>query len=464
MSLRTAILVSVSAVSLAAASSDPDVQVFRDPSGLVQTLTTNGPLDTSGPFFQDLGSNGRSCASCHQARDGWTVTPRHLQARFLASDGMDPVFRPVDGAVCPSADVGTLAARQAAYGMLLAKGLIRVSLPVPDSANFVVTEVADPHACPETTTTQLALFRRPLPATNLPFLTTVMWDGRESPAGRPLADDLAHQATDATLGHAQASQPPTDAELQAIVGFESSHFTAQVVDAGAGYLGASGATGGAVPLSRQAFFVGINDPLGGNPTGAAFDPEAFTLFSTWGRSSTGTVMDARTPARQSVARGETLFNTLPITISGVGGLNDKPGVPASFVGSCTTCHDAPNVGHHSVPLALNVGVTDYPALPALDTTGLPVYTIECDAGAATPLGKGRSFRTTDPGRALVTGNCADVGKVKGPILRGLAARAPYFHNGSAATLRDAVEFYDQRFKLNLTDQQKRDLVAFLGTL
>ena len=154
----------VLSLALAAASTDLAVQVFPDPSGLVQTLSTTGTLDESGPFFQDLGTNGRSCASCHQARDGWSVAPRHLQERFLVSDGMDPVFRPVDGAVCPSADVGSLAARHAAYAMLLGKGLIRVSLPVPDSADFVVTEAADPHACPETTTSQLALFRRPLPA------------------------------------------------------------------------------------------------------------------------------------------------------------------------------------------------------------------------------------------------------------------------------------------------------------
>ena len=44
------------------------------------------------------------------------------------------------------------------------------------------------------------------------------------------------------------------------------------------------------------------------------------------------------------------------------------------------------------------------------------------------------------------------------------ARAPYFHNGSAASLLDVVNFYNTRFKLSLTDQQKSDLVAFLRTL
>jgi cytochrome c peroxidase len=95
-------------------------------------------------------------------------------------------------------------------------------------------------------------------------------------------------------------------------------------------------------------------------------------------------------------------------------------------------------------------------VPALDISGLPVYTVACADGT--------QLQVTDLGRAMVTGKCADVGKLKGPVLRGLAARAPYFHNGGAATLNDVVEFYNQRFSLNLTDQQKRDLVAFLKTL
>ena len=74
------------------------------------------------------------------------------------------------------------------------------------------------------------------------------------------------------------------------------------------------------------------------------------------------------------------------------------------------------------------------------------------------------FEVTDPGRASITGQCADIGKVKGPILRCLAARAPYFHNGSAATLGDVVEFYNQRFDIGFTDQQKADLVTFLSSL
>ena len=62
------------------------------------------------------------------------------------------------------------------------------------------------------------------------------------------------------------------------------------------------------------------------------------------------------------------------------------------------------------------------------------------------------------------GRWADIGLFKGPILRGLASRAPYFHNGSAATLEEVVAFYERRFGLALTAREKADLVAFLRAL
>jgi len=73
-------------------------------------------------------------------------------------------------------------------------------------------------------------------------------------------------------------------------------------------------------------------------------------------------------------------------------------------------------------------------------------------------------QTTDPGRAMITGKWSDIGKFKGPILRALAARAPYFHNGSADTLADVVDFYDTRFNIGLTMREKADLIAFLRAL
>ena len=67
-------------------------------------------------------------------------------------------------------------------------------------------------------------------------------------------------------------------------------------------------------------------------------------------------------------------------------------------------------------------------------------------------------------RDMITGKWRDIGKFKGPVLRGLAARAPYFHNGAAATLEDVVDFYNTRFAIGLTAREKADLVAFLRAL
>ena len=121
-----------------------------------------------------------------------------------------------------------------------------------------------------------------------------------------------------------------------------------------------------------------------------------------------------------------------------------------------------------MPAPLNIGVADPPVPPSRGGDGIhnrfglavgdmPVYVLRHKL-------TGDLKTVTDPGRALVTGQWKDVGRFKGPILRGLAGRAPYFHNGAAASLQDVVDFYDVRFGLALTDQQKADLVAFLRTL
>lgn len=424
-----------------------------DPTGTLSTFDTSGGVDVSNPFFQNLGSNGRTCNTCHVSSQGWSVVPAAIQARFDVSAGTDPIFRPVDGANCPSADVSTAAARHAAYSQLLDKGLLRISLAVPANAEFMILAISDPYSCAETTTGNPAFYRRPLPSTNLPFLSTVMWDGRESGSGKSLDQALTSQAIDATNGHAEATVPPSAAQVQQIVAFEKAIFTAQIADTSAASLTQRGGSGGPQTLSQQDFHIGINDALGGDPTGAPFNPNAFTIFQSWNRISGS---DPVSKARRSVARGEALFNTLPIPITGVAGLNDALHMPV-INGTCTTCHDSPNVGNHSVSLAIDIGVTDYPATAPLDVSGLPVYTVLC-------IATGTTYTVTDLGRAMISGRCADIGKTKGPILRGLSARAPYFHNGSAATLDDAVEFYNQRFNLSLTQQQKSDLVAFLKTL
>ena len=338
------------------------------------------------------------------------------------------MFNPSDGANCPSADVSTLQAKTSAYSLLLNFGLIRMTLPVPPNAEFSIISINDPYQCPETTASQPALYRRPLPSTNLKFLNGIMWDGRDP--------DLQTQAREAVLVHTQPTNPPTDAQLQQIVSLESSLFTAQSVDNLAGDLTSQGANGGPAFLFTQPFSSGIN-------SGAGFDPNAFTLYTNWA-SASGT----NAAAQQAVARGEVLFNTFPILISVVPGFNDVRG-QTQVVGSCTTCHNSPNVGGSSTLAMMNIGA-------GAAVANLPLYELQCSDGS--------QVLAADPGQAMVTGKCADIGKFKVPGLRGLAARAPYFHNGAADSLEDVVNFYDQRFGMLLTGDQKADLVAFMNTL
>jgi len=111
-------------------------------------------------------------------------------------------------------------------------------------------------------------------------------------------------------------------------------------------------------------------------------------------------------------------------------------------------------------LQYETGPNSIAGLQQLQQPTLPVFQLTCTQGTEA----GQTFYTTDPGKALISGQCTDIGRIKGPILRGLAARAPYFHNGAAASLSQLVNFYNKRFQIGLTQQQTRDLINFLQTL
>jgi cytochrome c peroxidase len=444
----------------------------RDESGTVATYVDGDEVPSilrapaEHAFFRSFGTNGRACIHCHVPAAGWTITPEVAQLRFTnpldprdpacledpfrcrfepdpRKWGNDPLFRRVDGAVSPTADVSTPHARLVAYRMVLEKGLIRIGLPIPANAEFTLEAVDDPYHY--ASAAELSLFRRPLPSTNLRTgdgtntltLSGIMWDGREP--------NLGHQANSATLNHAEAHAPLDDVSQLQIIDFETHLHTAQVRDRRAGDLWRHGAQGGPRALAAQPFYAGINDVFAGDArTGAPFDPDVFNLYDGW--------KTEHKEARARIARGQQIFNRHPIAIRGVRGVNDAVGIE-TIIGSCTSCHDSPGYGHHSVPLPLDLGLTD----AARRTPDLPLYTLRNRA-------TGETMQTTDPGRALVTGRWRDIGKFKGPILRALAARAPYFHNGSAASLEEVVDFYDQRFGIGFSAEDKCDLVAFLRTL
>ena len=427
-------------------------QPFPNPSGVLATIGTNG-AEAGNPFFQELGTNGRSCATCHRPAQAWTITPAELQDRFTRTDGLDPIFRPNDGSNCEGADVSTVRTRRGAFSLLLAKGLIRVGMDVPVGAEFTIVDVDDPYRC-GAPITSASMYRRPLPTTNLKFLSAVMWDGRQSKPGF-VRDGLISQAVDAVTGHAQGPLP-TPAQVHAIVDFEMGLFSTQVADSSAGSLTDGVAHSGPGMLAREPFCIGINDPLDMLPlmpgacaaSSDGHNPFVFTLFRGW--------TNAGSPHQQAIARGEAIFNTRPFVIDNVPGLNGGAEDPVRrpiLNGTCTICHDTPNAGNHSVPMALNIGVAD----ASRRTADLPLFTLRRRA-------TGETVQTTDPGRAMVTGKWNDISKFKGPMLRALAARPPYFHDGSAATLADVIRFYDTRFQARFTEQEKADLLAFLRAL
>jgi cytochrome c peroxidase len=465
---------------------------FPNENGTSSTYSTDGGIDLGNPFFQSIGSNGRSCGSCHQPGDGMSVSAAHIQDRFDFTRGLDPIFRTVDGSNCDhDVDVDSLKGRKAAYSLLRTRGLIRIAIDVPASADFAVVSVDNPYSCNETN--RISMYRRPLPAANLPFLSAVMFDGRESSPltgttkidfsnyPQSLLSDLAHQSVDATTGHAQGDGTrPTPAEQQQIVDFEMALYTAQTTVRGAGLLNARGATGGPHALLSQPFFISVNSSVnalipsmeqpGGRvtPGDGEFSPKIFDLFDAWADLP-------KSSPRAAIARGQELFNSKPINITDVKGINDDvskgglvPGGVPTLQGTCGTCHDTPNLGNHSFPTPLDIGTGDPGASVTtsrggLDITYLPKIRV-CRKDSVTNLPTSECVTTTDLGQALIDGKFDHVGKIKGPILRGLSSRAPYFHNGSAQTLLDAVRFYEVRFGLALTAQEESDLVAFLSAL
>jgi cytochrome c peroxidase len=457
-----------------------------DDFGKVEVLSTDTKhgIDMSNPFFQSLGTNGRTCNSCHKLENAMGISVAKIQSIFNSTNGTDPIFSINDGSNAPTgayADISSLTARKNSFSMLLAHGTIRVGIGVPSGADFNLTAVQDPYRF--ASAAELSLFRRPLPSVNVAFNTLTMWDGRES-EGRPVnRDALMNQANDATQGHAQRVTPLDSATRAAIADFQLNLFAAQSSSTAAGALNVAGckvssapddppntpcdpARGGPLDLSLvltqgspgadqgafPKFSPGVNDSFK-----SGFKNISFTPFDPWESADLGaTPPAATTQARGAIGDGEDIFYTKPINITGVVGLNDVLG-QSTVHGFCTTCHNTPDVGNHSVARFFNIGTAspflgDNPL--AANLSGFPQYTLRRNSDSA-------QVTTTDPGLALRTGKYADVARFKVPQLRGLGSRAPYFHNGQAKTLTDVVNFYNTRFNIGFTADEISKVVLFL---
>lgn len=486
--LPLALLMGLAAVSVdvpaLAQVPGPGFPLSLDQLGVLESASTNNfNTGTTDGFFAKLGTNGRTCGTCHVEANAWTFTPLH--ARRLADN--DPLFAPVDGSDCPPLS-GNQEPSRANSSMLLKYGVLRIQLAIPATANFALASATNPKGCAippgsPAISGDLFLFRRPLPATNLQLLSSVMWDGREtlekittqaggqSPAA--LLFDLADQANSATTGHAQGAAIVGTQAQQDIVSFEMGLSTAQVVllpPTGIALLDFQGASGGASYLQNTltpAFSIGVNNPLS-----PPFTNTVFTIYSAW--EPTSPEYPRLGSVQQAIGRGEAIFNNTTFVVHDVPGINSVPSDPLynpadplagqDVVAGCGLCHNNPNAGNHSTSLPINIGITmaqptnnNGSANTTLELANLPIYTLTNSATGAT-------VQVTDPGRALISGNWTDIGKTKGPMLRALAARAPYFHNGSAKDLATVVSFYNQRFNIGLTPRQQSDLVTFLEAL
>lgn len=411
---------------------DDQLEPHKNPDGKAQTVSETGGIDPNNEFFASMGTNGRTCNSCHIAEEGWSISPKGLQERFKKTGGLDPVFRPHDGANSPNADVSTVAARRAAYSMLLTRGVIRLGLPVRDTHEFKVVAVDDPYGFiqnppsgPQPAAFPLSLFRRPLPTTNLKFVTVVNWDGRSSlPADLTNTfQSMKNQSNGATVNHALAPAPIADDIRTRIAGFESGIYTAQTQTDGVGHTDKHGARGGPEALSQQPFTWGANDP-----TSPGFTRKVFTIFDAWNDDGGG---------RGDVAEGQRIFNE------------------KTFAGgrTCSGCHSLPNVGSSSGFRFFDVGIS----AASRRARDMPLYTLENKT-------TGERIQTTDPGRALISGQWADINRFKAPSLRGLASHAPYFHDGSAKDVEAVVDHYEEHFQIDFTRREKKNLIKFLASL
>jgi len=397
----------VSAVSPTFRESIPNNHPMRNPGGKAATFSTQGFVALTGEYFQAQGTNGRSCASCHIPEEAWSINPGTLQHLFDETEGTHPVFNLLD-ANNPNMDVSTPEARLKAYSMLLTRGVFRRGGVPRANSEWELIAVDDPHGY--ASLTRLVHWRRAMPTINFALgSATINWDGGNS-VGTDVHAGLINQATRNVTGGQQGTPAPPEV-IADIVSFEESLFTAQLIVPGVGRLDSDGARGGAEALSVMPKVAG-----------------RFDLFDAWAGDEN--------PRRAQIARGQELFNN-----TNAGGR------------SCSSCHNSANNGTNINNLLFDIRTASAEAR----TPDLPLYTFRNRTTGATR-------QLTDAGWGNITGLWNDLGRFKTPTIRALAARAPYFHNGTAATLGDVVRHYEIHFGFVFTDEERADLVAFLNAL
>lgn len=474
---------------------------YKDSAGEVEVLLANGPLDmAANPFFQVLGTNGRACVTCHQPSNGMGLSVATIRRRWKETNGKDPLFAAIDGSNCPNLPQD----KESSHSLLLTRGLFRVSLPwppakgaegLPVEPEFTIEVVRDPTGCNtdpvyglKSAHPHISVYRRPRVVANLKYVAVDaggevygpsgpfnakglgMVMDRDPETGRFMSMNIMSdartptlkiQAQEAARDHLQVKTPLTGAQLASILSFESQVYAAQAVDAA----GDDFSLPQMPPaLGARALLESRSGILGDN-----FGTPVFKSFDVWAvKEAEGA--HANQQFRESVVRGYNVFFNRPFWISDVTHINTV-GIGNPAKRTCVTCHNLQMVGTDASAGWADLGTTNEPWAdeslysPAYDTAPqLPLFRIVCKPEARPHPFLGRVIYTHDPGRALISGKCYDVGSIVMGQLRGLAARAPYFVDGSAEDLRAVVDFYDRRFNMGLTEQERIDLVNFMSVL
>ncbi len=473
----------------------PRLIEYENANGRIAILNTSAPVETKGhPFFEPLGLNGRACVSCHQPADGMSLSLDSIRERWEATGGKDPIFAAIDGSNCPNLPQGN----PESHSLLLERGLFRIFLPWPPKdpwgegtlePEFTLEVVRDPTGCNlsaeyglNSDNPMVSVYRRPRMVANLPYAVHrnfgigpfVGKTGepalRDPETGEPvnmnfMADarfpTLKAQAFDASATHLQMIGGMSREQIDRIREFEGQIWAAQVVDDVAGNLleGEGGKAFGPENLANGR--IGV---LGNNITNWVFPVDA-----RWAEPQPG-LTDAENERRVSIYRGQQIFHFRTFWISDSMHLNTV-GLGNPVKRTCSTCHGMHMTGLDAANGWMDIGTTNLPWAKEEPlnpwnerTAQMPLFKITCRDDVPPHPFYGRVIYTQDPGRALISGKCNDVGTIVMQQFRALSARAPYFSNGSAANIRELIDFYDRRYDIGYTEREKRDLENFLGAL
>lgn len=451
---------------------------YANSLGSLRVLAEGGPVATqTHPFFRALGGNGRACVTCHQPGDGMSLSAASAVARWDQYGASDPLFAAIDGSNCPDLPQDS----KDSHSLLIDKGLIRIARPWPplDTAgkaikpDFDITVVRDPTGCNvsarwglKSAHPTVSVFRRPRMVANLKYILAIGFND-DPKSGLPLPIDpqtgtpsshnlladgrflsLDGQMRDAAGGHLQMLEALSPEDRKRLVDFEMSVFAAQQTDSLGGSVDAEGTAGGPRVLADS-------------PPGrlGSRGVKVWSEFDPW-LKATGDGSEPEAQFRASVARGAKLFREKTFLITDSQGINAPIGFGNPVRNSCVFCHNMSRIGMDVAPGQVDLGTTTIPfADPQPD---LPLFRITC-RGEPHPF-YGAVILTHDPGYALTTGRCADVGRITLQSLRGLSARAPYFSNGSAKDIAAIVDYYNRRYNIGYTPQERQDLINLLSVL